>query len=65
MKNTNCIHCQLSCKQVGKTECETYKPISGKPEQLQIEIKNAFKEGNYEKGKELQDQLFKFNYGGL
>jgi len=65
MKNTNCIHCQLSCKVRGKKECESYKPISGIPEQLQKEIKELFASGNYNKAKELQDQLFKFNYGGI
>jgi len=63
MKNINCKHCYLTCKVKGKTECDNYQSIANRPEQLKIEIKEAFKIGDYEKGKELQEELFKFNNG--
>jgi len=61
--STNCKHCYLSCKVKGKTECDKYQSISSRPEQLKIEIREAFKIGNYEKGRKLQDILFRMNCG--
>jgi len=61
--STNCKHCFLKCKVLGKTECDKYQSIASRPEQLKIEIKEAFKIGDYEKGKRLQDILFRMNHG--
>lgn len=60
---SNCIHCQLPCKQKGKTECTSYNPISKRPQQIEIEIREAFSVGDYEKGRKLQDELFRMNHG--
>jgi len=60
---SNCKHCVKLCKVLGKTECDNYQSIANLPEQLKIEIKEAFKIGDYDKGRELQDELFKFNNG--
>jgi len=60
---SNCKHCVKLCKVKVKTECDKYQSIANRPEQLKIEIKEAFKIGDYEKGKELQEILFKFNNG--
>jgi len=58
-----CKHCQKSCKVGSLPKCDKYQSIANRPEQLKIEIKEAFKIGDYEKGKELQEELFKFNNG--
>ncbi len=62
MKNTNCKHCFLTCKAKGKTECTKYQSIASRPEQLKIEIKEAFKIGDYKKGKKLQEELFNIGF---
>jgi len=58
---SNCKHCYLQCKTLGKTDCDKYQSISSRPEQLKIEIKEAFKIWDYDKGKELQEELFRMN----
>jgi hypothetical protein len=63
MKNINCKHCQLLCKVQGKTECTSYQAKASRPEQLKEEIKEAFKNNNYELGHKLQEELFKYNHG--
>jgi hypothetical protein len=63
MKKINCKHCQNSCKQIGKTECENYKSIASRLESLREEIRKAFNSGNYDLAKKLQDELFKFEHG--
>lgn len=60
---SNCKHCQLPCKMLGKTECDKYQSIASRPEQLKIEIREALSKGNYKLGKELQDKLFRYNHG--
>jgi len=63
MKNTNCKHCYLQCKTSGKTDCDKYQSIASRPEQLKIEIRESFKIGDYEKRRELQEELFRMNHG--
>jgi len=63
MKNTNCKHCQLLCKVKDKIECSKYQPIANRPEQLKIEIREAFKSGDYELGRKLNEELFRSNNG--
>jgi len=60
---SNCKHCRLSCKTPGLTNCKKEQPKYMRPEQLKIEIREAFKIGDYEKGRKLQEELFKFNNG--
>lgn len=62
-KNIYCKHCQLSCKQHGKTECSKYNAIADRPNQLPVLIREAINKGNYKKVKELQTELDQFNYG--
>ena len=64
MKNIQCKHCQNSCKQIGKSECDKYNSIANRPEQLKDEIREAYRIENYELAKKLEEELFKFNYGG-
>jgi len=56
-----CKHCQKSCKVGSLPKCDKYQPIASRPEQLKIEIKEAFKIGDYDKGRKLQDILFRMN----
>jgi hypothetical protein len=63
MKNIYCKHCSNSCKSIGKTDCEKYQAKANRPEQLKNEIREAFRNENYELAKKLQDELFKFNHG--
>ena len=63
MKNTNCRHCQLSCKTQGKTECYKYNDIANRPSQLPELIRNALNESNYKEVEKLQKELFTFNHG--
>ena len=60
---TNCIHCQLPCKTLGRTECNKYDAIANKTKQLPEKIKEAFKTNNYEFAKKLQEELFRLNHG--
>ena len=63
MTNTNCKHCQSSCKTLGKKSCDKYNPISNRPEQLKQKIKEAYKNGDYELGKKYSEELFRINHG--
>jgi hypothetical protein len=63
MKNINCIHCLLQCKVKGKTECDSYISKASRPEQLKLEIKEAFSAGDYNKAKDLQNELFRHYHG--
>jgi len=56
-----CKHCQLPCKIGSIKDCDKYQSIASRPEQLKIEIREAFKIGDYEKGRELQEELFRMN----
>jgi len=60
---SNCKHCQLSCKTQGKTNCDKYNAIANKSSQLPEQIREAFKNKDYEKAKELQEKLFRLNNG--
>ena len=57
-----CKHCRKSCKVGSLPKCTKYQSIANRPEQLKIEIKEAFKIGDYEKGKELQEELFNIGF---
>lgn len=59
---TSCKHCQLSCKTPGMTNCKKEQPKYMRPEQLKIEIREAFQKGDYEKGKKLQQDLFNIGF---
>lgn len=63
MKNTNCKHCQLNCKQIGKTECEKYNAKANRPEQLKAEIKLAYSNSDNATALKLQNELDMFYYG--
>jgi len=62
---SNCKHCQLKnkCFTIGKTNCDKYNAIANKPSQLPEQIREAFKNKDYEKAKELQEVLFRLNHG--
>jgi len=60
---SNCKHCQLSCKTQGKTNCDKYNAIANKPSQLPEQIREYFKNKDYEKAKQLQEELFRLNHG--
>jgi len=60
---TNCKHCQNSCKVKGKTECNKYQSKANRPEQLKQEIREAFKNRDYDLGKKLNEELFRKNHG--
>jgi hypothetical protein len=63
MKKSNCKHCQLNCKSIGKTECTKYNSIAERPNQLIGSIRDALNNKDNELAKKLQDELFKFNHG--
>lgn len=56
-----CKHCQNYCKKGMVENCINYNPKAKRPEQLKTEIRNAFKSGDYELGKKLQEELTNFN----
>jgi len=60
---SNCKHCQLNCKTQGKTNCDKYNAIANKPSQLPEQIRESFKNKDYEKAKQLQEVLFRLNHG--
>jgi hypothetical protein len=62
-KNIFCKHCQLKCKQHGKTECNKYEAIADRPSKLPILIREAINNQDSKKVKELQEELDQFNYG--
>jgi hypothetical protein len=62
-KNIFCIHCQLPCKQQGKTECSKYNAIADRPNQLPVLIREAINKGEHKKVKELKEELDAFYYG--
>jgi len=57
-----CKHCQLSCKKGSLPKCDKYQSKANRPEQLKIEIREAFQKGDYEKGKKLQEELFNIGF---
>jgi hypothetical protein len=63
MKKTNCIHCQNTCKSIGKTECSKYNAIADRPNQLPTLIREAINKGDHKKVKELKEELDQFYYG--
>jgi hypothetical protein len=62
-KNIFCKHCQLPCKQQGKTECSKYNAIADRPNQLPVLIREAINKGDHKKVKELKEELDQFYYG--
>ena len=62
-KNTNCKHCIKNCKVLGKNECEKYKAISDRPNQLPNLIRESLNKGDYQEVEKLQKELFAFNHG--
>lgn len=56
-----CKHCQESCKKIGLVKCEKNNPKANRPKQL--EINEAYKEGDYELAKRLTEELFRMNHG--
>jgi len=62
---SNCKHCQLKnkCFTTGKTNCDKYNAIANKPSQLPEQIREAFKNKDYDKAKQLQEVLFRLNHG--
>jgi hypothetical protein len=63
MKKINCKHCQLSCKQHGKTECSKYNATADRPSQLPLLIREAINKCDHKKVKELKEELDQFYYG--
>lgn len=42
-----CKHCQLNCKKIGLVDCGKYSAKANKPEQLRIQINEAYKNQDY------------------
>lgn len=61
----HCNHCQLKskCYKGSVKECDKYNAIANKPSQLPEQIREAFKNKDYEKAKQLQEELFRLNHG--
>jgi len=58
-----CRHCQNSCKRIGLIDCDKYSAKANKPQQLQNEINELFKQNKYEEARKLQEELFRLNHG--
>lgn len=63
MNNINCRHCARMCKTLGTKSCNNYTPIANKPEQLRVEIKEAYSKNEYDKARKLQEELFRLENG--
>jgi len=61
----HCNHCQLKikCYKGSVKDCDKYNAIANKPSQLPEQIREAFKNKDYEKAKQLQEELFRLNHG--
>ena len=61
----HCNHCQLKskCYKCSVKDCNKYNAIANKPSQLPERIRDAFKNKDYDKAKELQEELFRLNHG--
>jgi hypothetical protein len=58
-----CKHCQSSCKKIGLVECSSYNAKANRPQQLQIQINEAYKSHDYELARKLSEELFRLNHG--
>lgn len=58
-----CKHCQNSCKKIGAVECDKYNAKSNNPEQLRLQINEAYKKGDAETANRLSDELFRKENG--
>jgi len=58
-----CRHCQNPCKKIGLIDCDKYNAKASRPQQLQSEINELFKQNKYEEARKLQEELFRLNHG--
>lgn len=58
-----CRHCQNPCKKIGLIDCDKYNAKANRPQQLQNEINELFKQNKYEEARKLQEELFRLNHG--
>jgi predicted ATP-dependent serine protease len=61
----HCNHCQLKrkCYKGSVKDCDKYNAIANEPSQLTEQIREAFKNKDYDKAKQLQEELFRLNHG--
>ena len=63
MATTHCKHCERSCKLRVQSDCKDYLPIVGGIERMKNEVRELYRNKDFETAKKLQEKIDKFYFG--